>query len=206
MQSRVAPVRRRQIVGCVLFTRRAISESESLNRSPMSVIRSLGDFMDREHIREWIARQYMNGCAFAKPYSSAHSQTMNLADELDVAMGAFRPGGISQAELARISGVPQPTISRTLKGTSIHETKTLLKLATALNCSLAGISAKSGDTPYESAKVRKLQAREPDALAPHLVELLKVAKSMSPQGQHILLGRALELAQLHPARKANHSS
>lgn len=131
---------------------------------------------------------------------------MNLADELDKAMAAYRPGGISQAELARISGVPQPTISRTLKGTSIPETKTLLKLAQALRCTLGGYVGKSAEIHYETTKIRKLKAREPDALAPHLAELLKVAESMTLQGQHMLLGRAQELALMHPARKANRSS
>ena len=58
---------------------------------------------------------------------------MTIADELDAAMKAFNGGkGISQADLSKISKVPQPTISRTLKGLSEPEGKTLRKLSAAL--------------------------------------------------------------------------
>jgi transcriptional regulator with XRE-family HTH domain len=61
---------------------------------------------------------------------------MNLATRLDEAMKEAReygPKGISQSELKRRSGVPQATISRTLKGLTDPETDTIRKLATALN-------------------------------------------------------------------------
>ena len=45
----------------------------------------------------------------------------------------YGPGKrLSGAELGRLSGVPQPTISRTLKGKSIPETETLSKLIAVL--------------------------------------------------------------------------
>lgn len=56
-----------------------------------------------------------------------------IGDALDSAMRAYAGGkGITQSQLSRISGVPQGTISRTLSGKSIPETKTLAKLASAL--------------------------------------------------------------------------
>lgn len=72
-------------------------------------------------------------------YSLPHSCGMDIANQLDQAMKSFDNNkGISQAALAALSGVPQPTISRTLKGNSTPETKTLIKLARALNCTLGG--------------------------------------------------------------------
>lgn len=66
---------------------------------------------------------------------------MTIADELDSAMKAFNGHkGISQAELAKKSGVPQPTISRTLKGVSQPETATLRKLAKFLGATIGGVS------------------------------------------------------------------
>ncbi|VWD22208.1 helix-turn-helix domain-containing protein [Burkholderia contaminans] len=55
---------------------------------------------------------------------------MTIGDELDKAM---RLRGVrSQGELSRLSGVPQPTINRTLKGNTVPEFGTLKKLADAL--------------------------------------------------------------------------
>lgn len=132
---------------------------------------------------------------------------MDIADELDKAMRDFRNGkGITQPELTALSGVPQPTISRTLKGKSTPETKTLIKLAAALNCTLGGYTGKSSSKLYGTANVRELGAKERDGLPPALAEILRIAHQMSPQGQHVLLGRAQEIAATYPAAKANHSS
>ena len=56
-----------------------------------------------------------------------------IADAIDDAMKAFNNGrGIGQSELSRRSGVPQPTISRTLKGKTLPEVNTLSKLLEVL--------------------------------------------------------------------------
>lgn len=60
-------------------------------------------------------------------------QDMNIAEKIDKAMKEWPPNGMSQSELARRSGTPQPTISRTLKGLSVPETETLAKIAKVLN-------------------------------------------------------------------------
>lgn len=61
------------------------------------------------------------------------SDAKKIGDALDAAMNAYNGGrGIKQTSLSRLSGVPQGTISRTLSGKSIPETKTLSKLAAAL--------------------------------------------------------------------------
>lgn len=75
-------------------------------------------------------------------YTSVHSQYMDIAMQIDQAMRDWKPKRLSQAELSRISGVPQPTISRTLKGESIPETETLLKISRALKITIDNINFK----------------------------------------------------------------
>lgn len=68
----------------------------------------------------------MNTCRMETP-------AQKIANAIDSAMRAFENGkGIGQAELSRRSGVPQPTISRTLKAKSTPETETLTKLISVL--------------------------------------------------------------------------
>lgn len=73
-----------------------------------------------------IAYSHMNICAM-------NDDAKKIGDAIDAAMKAFNGGkGIGQSDLSRRSGVPQPTISRTLKGKSIPETDTLSKLVSVL--------------------------------------------------------------------------
>jgi len=128
---------------------------------------------------------------------------MTIANELDKAMAGYRKGGISQAELAKLSGVPQPTISRTLKGLSVPETKTLIKLARALNCTLGGYTGgSSGPAQYERAAASVLVAREPLPRDPTVAAILKAVEAMTKEGQLVLLGRAQELAKQYARSKA----
>lgn len=76
-------------------------------------------------------------------YTYVHSPMMDLAKQIDQAMREWKPKRLSQAELARLSGVPQPTISRTLKGDSIPETETLLRISKVLKISFAGLDFKN---------------------------------------------------------------
>lgn len=63
-------------------------------------------------------------------YTPMYIFAMNIGDLLDQAM---KQRGIrSQGALSRLSGVPQPTINRTLKNVSVPEFSTLKKLADAL--------------------------------------------------------------------------
>lgn len=80
-------------------------------------------------------------------YTSVHSCRMDIAKQIDQAMRDWKPKRLSQAELSRISGVPQPTISRTLKGESIPETETLLKISRALKLTIHNIDFKQAN-PY----------------------------------------------------------
>ena len=79
-------------------------------------------------------------------YTSVHSYRMNIAMQIDQAMRDWKPKPLSQAELSRISGVPQPTISRTLKGESIPETETLLKISRALKLTIHNIDFKQANS------------------------------------------------------------
>lgn len=84
----------------------------------------------------------MNGHLIAR-YSRMHSKRMNLSDRLDAAM---RKKGLSQSELMRRSGVPQPTISRILKGTTQEpDLETLRSLANALGMTLEQMTGDAGD-------------------------------------------------------------
>lgn len=69
--------------------------------------------------------------------------SLQIAEALDAAMeNYYGPGKrISGAELGRLSGVPQPTVSRTLKGKSTPETETLAKLVSVLGSKNVNLSA-----------------------------------------------------------------
>ena len=68
---------------------------------------------------------------------------MDIAEQIDKAMKARKPKPWGQAELSRVSGVPQPTISRTLKGKSVPETETLSRLAKTLGIKFDHVSSNS---------------------------------------------------------------
>jgi transcriptional regulator with XRE-family HTH domain len=86
--------------------------------------------------------QYTNGCFFDFVYTLTHTNHMDIATIIDTAM---RAKGINQPELSALSGVPQATISRTLKGQTTPATATLMKLCAALGIPLSGIGV--ADTP-----------------------------------------------------------
>lgn len=85
------------------------------------------------------------------PYTRAYSPRMNIATRLDEAMQAA--GIRSQAELARRSGVPQPTINRILKGVGKKgpEAHTIKPLAEA--CNVAFVWLFEGIGPMEREHV-----------------------------------------------------
>lgn len=119
---------------------------------------------------------------------------MSIANQLDKAMRAYRPNGITQAELSALSGVPQPTISRTLSGDSTPETKTILKLARALN-----ISPLSLESAYETATAIDFSAAqiEPSYLIipPDEQLLLENYRRLTKDQRHELLRRAEAVKQ-----------
>lgn len=62
-------------------------------------------------------------------YDLPHSENMDIAAFIDAEM---RRQGINQSDLQRMSGISQATLSRTLSGATIPETKTLKKIFNAL--------------------------------------------------------------------------
>lgn len=69
--------------------------------------------------------------------------SQQIADALDAAMSNYYGPGkrMTGSELSRLSGVPQPTISRTLKGKSTPETETLAKIVNVLGAQNVNLSA-----------------------------------------------------------------
>lgn len=105
-------------------------------------------------------------------YSLPHSYVMDIANELDRAMKGFENKGISQADLAKLSGVPQPTISRTLMGNSVPETKTLIKLARALKCTLGGYAGTDAENATKESPDDESKILRAFRLAPPEVRLV----------------------------------
>lgn len=97
--------------------------------------------------------------------SAMNTEAKQIGDALDSAMKEYDSGrGIGQSDLCRLSGVPQPTISRTLKGKSIPETSTLTKLVAVLGTDKLGkavasiISAREQQAPTIAPLTAKLFA------------------------------------------------
>lgn len=95
---------------------------------------------------------------------------MSIGDRLDQAMKAARI--TSQSELSRISGVPQATISRILKGTGAKgpETETVKKLARACKVSFTWLN--EGEEPAVSHSVPVIDAYL-DKRIEHAVKLMQ---------------------------------
>jgi transcriptional regulator with XRE-family HTH domain len=98
-------------------------------------------------------------------YTHVDNRAMNnpstVSTRLDEAM---RKAGFSQNALARLSGVPQPTINRILKGPTKQgpETDTLRKLARACNVSFEWLHEGTGEPPRAgSAKVTEIPVATP---------------------------------------------
>lgn len=123
-------------------------------------------------------------------------EAKRIADELDAAMRAYRATpsskpGISQRALAALSGVPQPTISRTLKMVSVPETETLSRLSQALRRPIGGYHARAADLALDTAD------------GPLIHQALVLLRGMSQQGLYMALGALGEIRKAHPAQIAN---
>jgi transcriptional regulator with XRE-family HTH domain len=129
---------------------------------------------------------------------------MTIADDLDQAMRDYcwpdGRMGISQPELAGLSKVPQPTISRTLKGKSIPETKTLTKLANTLKRSLGGINGtptSSYRSPTSIGEATVAPYIHPNTYIAKIVFLLERTEEI---GIGEVLSAAKRAAKDHPKR------
>ncbi|GJG92869.1 helix-turn-helix domain-containing protein [Cupriavidus pauculus] len=83
---------------------------------------------------------------FDHRYSPPYIGTMTIATRLDRLMRARNVK--SQSALARMTGVPQPTINRILKGqTDTPELGTIKKIATTFNVPATWLAEGPGDDP-----------------------------------------------------------
>lgn len=115
---------------------------------------------------------------------------MTISNRLDAAMQAA--GFNSQAGLARASGVPQPTISRILKGTGKQqpETETLKKLAAACNVSFAWLLAGDGEMSHKSPTDAVIHdGHNPiESVTPaEVAELLRLYGKLSERGRETVM-------------------
>lgn len=120
--------------------------------------------------------QYANGLFFAPAYSRMYSARMTIGDRLDKAMKDAKIE--SQSALARVSRVPQATISRILKGGGKKgpETETIKKLAAACNVSFEWLNEGGEHSRRKAGELQEVRPVEPErpggATADELIELL----------------------------------
>lgn len=139
--------------------------------------------------------QYVNGLIFDIGYSRMYSQRMTIGNRLDKAMQDAKIQ--SQSALQRISGVPQATISRILKGngTKGPETETVRKLAAACNVTFEwlneGIGSAGRATQGKQAQIAVQEPANSDALSPEeITELVNVYCGLGAKERRIILKSA----------------
>lgn len=122
--------------------------------------------------------------------------TQNIAERLDAAMKARKVK--TQTRLAELSGVPQPTIARILKGGGRQgpETETLRPLASSLRVHLRwlqeglgpmDVSEAAPENPVEHggelmADARQVEQATKETLG-HVVELVETYRLAGPAGR-----------------------
>lgn len=150
--------------------------------------------------------QYSNECKFANSYTRAYilgmdSSPLAIASRLNEAMQTARPPIKAQSDLSDKSGVPQPTISRILKGKGKKgpETDTLKKLAAACGVNFnwlnEGIGAKCISqiiAPLELQKNNFLfQENEHRPIEPsQLAELIFIFFELPEKGRDVMMRAA----------------
>ncbi len=124
---------------------------------------------------------------------------MNIGDNLDEAM---RARGIeSQVALGKLSGVPQPTIARILKGNT-PDIGTAKKLADALQVSITWLIDRTGNGPNSSIRDQKTPLSDEAELLIQCVRLLdgsgpEIAQMFASHARLLVL--AAHLKGIHDA-------
>lgn len=138
-------------------------------------------------------------------YSSMNTRRMTndakmIGDALNASMMAFDRGrGISQAELSRRTGVPQPTISRTLKGKTVPEFETLTKLVAVLGTD--GLArAVSALLPNQGGAEKIV--RLPKRYDADTEEVVRMMEATDQRGRILALGAVKEALRHHRPAKA----
>lgn len=116
-----------------------------------------------------------------------YSRPMSIGNRLDQAMKAVRIK--SQSELSRISGVPQATISRILKGSGAKgpETETVKKLARA--CKVSFIWLNEG----EEASASSAANAPPPAIDTYLDKRIEHAIKLMQQMPEYKLNQVVKI-------------
>ncbi|MNR89015.1 helix-turn-helix protein [compost metagenome] len=106
-----------------------------------------------------------------------YSRHMTIGNRLDQAMKAARIK--SQSELARVSGVPQATISRILKGVGSKgpETETVKKLARACRVSFSWLNEGAGSSATDLVDAQDADISYP-SLDKRIVHAVKLMQQM----------------------------
>jgi transcriptional regulator with XRE-family HTH domain len=107
-----------------------------------------------------------------------YSLCMTIGNRLDQAMNAARIK--SQSELARISGVPQATISRILKGVGAKgpETETIKKLARACKVSFSWLNEGENFDAIENITPHEPQSKIYPVLDKRIAHAVKLMQQM----------------------------
>lgn len=111
--------------------------------------------------------------------------------------------GLTQQEFGKLAGVSKAAVSQWEHGVTKPERDALLSLQKKRKLSPNWVLTGHGDQYIDGNKHPNDDRVVPMPLTPPLDELLRVAKSMSKEGQHILLGRAQEIVSRYPVVKAN---
>lgn len=111
----------------------------------------------------------------------------------------------SQPKLAHRSGVAQSHIGRILREESAVTVDVLALIARAFRRAPEDLLRPPDGTKH--GKVEALGVAQQEAPYTTIMKkLIDTANTISPEGQHVLLGRAEEIALQFPRAKANHSN
>jgi transcriptional regulator with XRE-family HTH domain len=135
---------------------------------------------------------------------------MTIGDRLNDAIG--RAGFRSQNDLARASGVPQPTISRILKGvgTKGPETETLRKLAAACGVTFDWLNEGIEPTGLPRGQISsthdpKVQLVDPNVdlgpTADEIIDLITAFRRSPKKHRASILNSAKNASALSPTRR-----
>lgn len=159
--------------------------------------------------------QYLNECEFERDYPCAYSPCMDgsplaIGHRLSLAMETPRPPFkqfLSQVDLFSLSRVPQPTISRILKGQGKRgpETETLKKLAAACHVHFNWLNEGIGpqwldESVTGSSQITVVRKIEYDKYVnpKTLNKLIKILSTVNALGEDRIIQSAEEWAELYP--------
>lgn len=129
-----------------------------------------------------------------------HHVAVNLARWMEE-----NPDLSSQPKVSQKSGVAQSHIGRLLREESSATVDVLGSIARAFRRQPEDLLRPP---EYSTQNVAALRARDMETpeYAAVIKKLIDLANKMSPEGQHVLLGRAEEMVKQYPVAKANRAS